>query len=125
MSSIYFEIQADDLERARKFYTDVFGWKFTNAEGTPIPYWRIETGGSRGGMLQRPAQRPPLECGTNAFCCSLEVQDIDAADAKIKAAGGITAVPKFPVVGTCWMAYYVDTEANVFGIFQVDEHAGR
>ena len=23
---VHFEIQADDLERAKSFYTDVFGW---------------------------------------------------------------------------------------------------
>lgn len=125
MAQIYFEIQADDTARAVDFYKQVFGWTFTRAEGTPIEYWRIETGGSRGGLMQRPAQRPPLECGTNAFCCSLEVTDIDATSQKILDKGGIVAVPKFPVTGTCWMAYFVDTEANVFGIFQVDENAGK
>jgi predicted enzyme related to lactoylglutathione lyase len=24
---VHFEIPADDIERARKFYTDLFGWK--------------------------------------------------------------------------------------------------
>ncbi len=123
--NFYFEIQADDTERAVNFYSSLFGWKFTKAEGTPIPYWRIETGGSRGGLLQRPAARPPAECGTNAFCCSLEVADIDAVTAKILELGGVVAVPQFPVYKTCWMGYFVDTEGNVFGIFEVDEHAGE
>ena len=52
MSGIaYFEIQADNPESAVKFYRDVFGWHFTKQEGLPIPYWRIETGGIRGGLL--------------------------------------------------------------------------
>ena len=47
---IYFEIQADEFDRAKRFYVDVFGWKFTKADGTPVEYWRIETGdGDRGG----------------------------------------------------------------------------
>lgn len=25
---VHFEIQADDLDRAQKFYEDVFGWTF-------------------------------------------------------------------------------------------------
>jgi predicted enzyme related to lactoylglutathione lyase len=37
----YFEIQADDTERARRFYGQVFGWKFTRAEMLPVEYWRI------------------------------------------------------------------------------------
>src|SRR5207253_2506528 len=45
----YFEIQADDPERAVEFYRSVFGWRFAKADGLPIPYWRIETDGIRGG----------------------------------------------------------------------------
>ena len=29
MSAIYFEIQADDVNRAADFYSRVFGWKFS------------------------------------------------------------------------------------------------
>jgi len=56
---IYFEIQADDPDRAISFYSQVFGWKFDEVKGLPVPYWRIETGGSRGGLLKRPAKTPP------------------------------------------------------------------
>jgi uncharacterized protein len=27
------------------------------------------------------------------------------------------------VPGTCWQGYFIDTEGNTFGIFQVDEEA--
>lgn len=49
----YFEIQADDVARAVNFYTAVFGWVFTKAEGLPVEYWRIATNTSMGGILQR------------------------------------------------------------------------
>ena len=52
---LYFEIQADDPARAIHFYSQVFDWKFDEVKGLPISYWRIETGGSRGGLL-KPAQ---------------------------------------------------------------------
>lgn len=115
---MYFEIQADDTARAIDFYSRVFGWQFTKAEGTPVPYWRIETGASRGGLLQRPAAKPPMGCGTNAFCCSLEVDDFDAVAAEILSAGGVVAMPKFLVPSTCWQGYFNDTEGNVFGLFE-------
>src|SRR5690606_25981805 len=73
-----FEIQSDEPEVAARFYGDVFGWRITREQGMPVPYWRIETNGIRGGLLQRPARTPPPECGTNAFVCSVEVADIDA-----------------------------------------------
>ncbi len=120
---IYFEIQVDDPQRATKFYSQVFGWKFSEVKGLPIAYWTIETGGSRGGLLPRPAPKPPGQTGTNAFVCSLEVENFDATASMIEQQGGIVALGKFSVPNTCWQGYFVDPEGNTFGIFQVDENA--
>jgi len=119
----YFEIQADDTSRASRFYAELFGWKFTKADGLPVEYWRIETEGIRGGLLQRPAPTPPPQCGTNAFVCSIEVEDFDKVSEKIAALGGKVALPKFAVPGVCWQGYFLDTESNTFGIFEVDSQA--
>ena len=121
---IYFEIQADDPARAVRFYTQVFGWKVDEIKGLPGAYWSIETGGSRCGLLQRPAKTPPPQSGTNAFVCSLEVENFDATAKTIQQLGGIVALAKFAVPNTCWQGYFVDPEGNTFGIFQVDPNAG-
>jgi len=76
-------------------------------------------------LLQRPAKTPPPQCGTNAFVCSLEVENFDATAKTILHLGGVVALPKFAVPGTCWQGYFVDTEGNTFGIFEVDENAGK
>lgn len=119
----YFEIQADDTSRAVIFYRDIFGWTFSRAEGLPVEYWRIETEGSRGGLLKHPAKMPPAGHGTNAYVCSMEVASFDATAAKILSAGGQVALPKFAVPGVCWQGYFIDTEGNTFGIFQPDPAA--
>ena len=119
----YFEIQASDPKRAVDFYRSVFGWTFTRDEKIPIEYWRIETEGPRGGLLQRPAPAPAPEEGTNAFVCSIEVSDFDATARKITGRGGAVALPKFAVPGVCWQGYFVDPEGNTFGIFQPDPNA--
>jgi predicted enzyme related to lactoylglutathione lyase len=118
----YFEIQADDVNRARGFYSELFGWKFKMATGLP-DYWRIETEGPRGGLLKRPAKTPPPAHGTNAFVCSMEVKDFDKIAEKIVRIGGKVALPKFAVRGVCWQGYFLDTEGNTFGIFQADRKA--
>ena len=120
---IYFEIQADDTKRAIGFYSNVFGWKFEKAFGLPIEYWQIETGGSKGGLLKRPCGAPKLEQGTNAFACSFEVSNFDETLKIVIGLGGQIALPKFAVPGKCWQGYFIDTEGNTFGIFQVDEKA--
>lgn len=119
----YFEIQADEPEAAVDFYRALFGWRFTRDEHLPIPYWRIETDGIRGGLLKRPAPTPPPASGTNAFVCSVEVADFDAVASAITGRGGLVALPKFAVPGVCWQGYFVDPHGNTFGLFQPDPSA--
>jgi predicted enzyme related to lactoylglutathione lyase len=119
----YFEIQADDVKRAREFYGQIFDWKFIEAPGLPVEYWRIETNTSRGGLLKRPAKTPGQGHGTNAYVCSMEVNDFDVTAEKILSLGGIVAMPKFAIPGVCWQGYFLDTEGNTFGIFQPDPQA--
>lgn len=119
----YFEIQAEDPHKAKEFYSAIFGWKFTKQEGLPIEYWHIDTEDMTGGLLQRPAKTPPMGHGTNAYVCSIQVEDFDTTAKKILEHGGIVALEKFAIPGKCWQGYFLDTEGNTFGIFQVDENA--
>ena len=119
---MYFEIQSSNLEREADFYRTVFGWKIIQDESMPIQYYRIETGGIQGALLERPVAVAPMS-GTNAFTCSIEVADFDETAGKILSNGGIVAVPKMPIPGRCWQGYFLDTDQNVFGIFQVDKNA--
>lgn len=74
-------------------------------------------------MLKRPAQTPPLQHGTNAFTCSMQVESFDNIASKIISNGGQVALEKFAVTGRCWQGYFIDTEGNTFDIFEVDENA--
>ena len=124
MNSVaYFEIQSSEPARAVEFYRKVFGWSFTRQGGLPVEYFRIETAGIRGGLLKRPAATPPLEFGTNAFVCSMEVNDFDQTSALILASGGQVALPKFAVPGVCYQGYFLDPDNNTFGLFQADSKA--
>jgi uncharacterized protein len=97
---------------------------YQQSEGKPIDYWEIDGAGIRGGLLRRPAPVPQGPSGTNAFVCSMQVSDFDAAAELILAAGGTVAMPKFPVPGICWQGYFLDTEGNTLGIFEPNESAG-
>lgn len=120
----YFEIHADDCARARKFYGEAFGWTFTPFPAG-IEYYRIDTGepgAMRGGLLKRPGMVMPLQA-PNAFVVTLLSRSIDDDMNKATAAGAIVALPKFAVKGMGWTAYLIDTEKNVFGLFQEDAAA--
>ncbi|MEC8125172.1 MAG: VOC family protein [Pseudomonadota bacterium] len=119
----YFEIQSSNPEREMKFYHEIFGWKFNKVEGLPIQYFQIETVTLHGGLLERPAQTPPTQCGTNAFTCSFEVEDFDQTAEKILALGGRIAMEKFAIPNKCWQGYFLDADHNTFGLVQVDPNA--
>ncbi|GHV74117.1 glyoxalase [Spirochaetia bacterium] len=121
-SIVYFEIQSSDTEREANFYRSVFGWSITKDPSMPISYYRIETDGIQGAILERPAPVTPMS-GTNAFTCSIEVASFDKTAGLILSNGGQVALPKFAVPGRCWQGYFIDADQNVFGIFEVDETA--
>lgn len=124
MNSIgYFEIQSSNPPREIEFYRNVFDWQFVREEFVAIEYYRIETNSIFGGLLKRPAQTPPTSFGTNAFVCSIQVQNFDATSARILENGGQIAMPKFAIQGRCWQGYFIDKDHNTFGIFEVDEKA--
>jgi uncharacterized protein len=44
-SIVWFEIPADNVERAQTFYRKLFGWKINKFPGPTVkPYWLIDTG---------------------------------------------------------------------------------
>lgn len=120
----FFAINADDVPRARQFYTTVFGWSFE--PWGPPGFYLISTGaepdGSHSGGLQ---ERRELLPGQKmiGFECTVEVENIDQAIRATEASGGRLVAPKFhiPTVGT--VAYIADTEGNVVGISQPEPHA--
>jgi len=82
----HIEIPAPDLDAARRFYADLFGWTFTELPGMDYAMW---SNGREGGGLDPKLQ--PSEHGVNIV---IETDDIDAKLAEIEAAGGATLKPK-------------------------------
>lgn len=130
---VHFEIQADDPARCGTFYTAVFGWLIEQWPGNE--YWICYTSGKKtkwedpvtdrgidGGIQPRNRKLVP-DAGVNAAVLTMAVASYDATAAKILAAGGTEAMPKFALPGMAWQGYYKDTEGNLFGIHQPDTNA--
>jgi predicted enzyme related to lactoylglutathione lyase len=115
----HFEFNADDPERAAKFYENVFGWKIKKWEG-PIDYWVVNTGekdtpGIDGGIMKRIDHETTI--------VNIDVSDVDEFVKKIEEAGGKVVKPKEAIPGVGYFAYCSDTEGNLFGIMQEDHNA--
>ena len=123
---IHYEIHAADPPRAIAFYTALFGWKFEQWAGQP--YWLVVTGdkttpGIDGGLLPRRGPAPAEMAAVNAFVCTIDVPEVDAASARVVELGGTIALPKMPIPTVGWLAYGKDTEGNLFGMMTMDANA--
>jgi predicted enzyme related to lactoylglutathione lyase len=120
----HFAINADDLDRARRFYERVFGWRF-EAWGPP-GFMMVETGtASEPGIRGSLQQRRELIAGqrTIGYECSLSVKDVDAVAAAVVENGGSIVIPRtlIPTVGH--LIFFRDPEGNVAGAMQFDASA--
>ncbi|WP_394214944.1 VOC family protein [Brachybacterium vulturis] len=125
---VHFEIQAADPQRALAFYSAVFGWTSEDwSEFAGAPYFGVTTGtgqGIDGAVLGRPGGSNPEVGGpVMGGVLTMGVDDFDATAARILAAGGTEALPKYALPGMAWQGYFHDTENNVFGVHQPDPDA--
>ena len=111
----HFEIFADDVERARRFYEQVFGWRFEI--GGPPGFYLIVTGpavehGISHGLLAR-RQSAAAQGAINGFRCTISVGSITETIAAVEAAGGTlrSAIIDIPEVGK--VVEFADTEGNI------------
>ncbi len=118
---VHFDIPVDDIERARKFYEELFDWKIEKVPGE-MPYFLIETtdlDGQRsigGGM----ARREKTEQQITNF---IGVPSIDDYINRVQALGGKVVEPRTPIVGWGYLAVCLDSENNTFGLWEDDTNA--
>jgi hypothetical protein len=119
---VHIEIPAQDVEKIKQFYEQVFGWKITQYP-SPLDYWVIQTvpvdengvpqrPGINGGMFRK------IEAGIkpiNYFA----VESINDFLAKIEKLGGKVISPKQEVPNVGWIAAAEDPEGNQFALIQL------
>ena len=118
---VHFEFSVADAEKAQAFYSKIFGWTFQAFPGD-MPYWMVTTGpdsepGINGGILLRQGTMPPGTTNT------MGVASVDGSVETIKAAGGTIVMEKTAIPGMGWVAYAVDLDGNMFGVFEEDSAA--
>ena len=117
-SVVWFEIPADNIERAKKFYGGLFGWKIEKFPGAAVDdYWHIDTGGAEnspdGAVMKRMYPQQPI---TNYIL----VPSVDEAAAKVEKLGGKIMKPKTEVPDMGHFVICRDTENNEFALWETD-----
>ena len=106
--------------RGAAFFQDVFGWDAESWDG-PMEYWLLMT-----------KQRDPLALDDDPSLAprndpmdvhTIDVDNLDAVVARIESNGGTMILPKLPIPGIGWLAYFKDPEGHIHGIMQTDDAA--
>lgn len=110
------DIPADDPARARRFYAELFGWQFHEAQDFP-GYHLFRTpssdqNGVGGGTGKRGEAAPQV---TRVY---VDVSSIDAALPRVTDLGGSIVSGKAEVPDQGWWAVVRDTEGNEIGLWE-------
>ena len=109
---IWFEIPVNDLQRAKAFYQNVFGFEFRLDEMGPwkMAFFPMEDGvvGTGGALVQAEGYTPALT-GTVVY---FTVADIEATLERVKASGGEVLTPKMSIGEYGFIGHFRDTEGN-------------
>ncbi len=119
---VHFEIPTDDVERSKKFYSDLLGWNIEKVPAEKLPEgveaWGITTkdhegnNAVNGGLMKRmnPEQQGILN--------SIGVSSVDEYSNKVEQLGGKVKVAKMAVPKMGYLAVCSDTENNTFGLWE-------
>lgn len=115
---VYFEIPAVDMERAKAFYEEVFGWKI---DRTYEPYYQFKTAESKdtGALSDIPGVIDGAIQIKNEAIESvrvvIKVEDIDKTLEKALSKGATILIPKRKLPSMYYSVIY-DTEGNEVNI---------
>lgn len=112
-------IYIDDMERAKKFYANLFGWDF-NSYG-PSDFFQIKSDDELIGALQS-RKYSPIEQQVIGYECTIEVMDIDRTIALILENGGNIVLPKTEIPSVGWVSKFLDTEGNLVCVMEYQKN---
>jgi predicted enzyme related to lactoylglutathione lyase len=112
---VHFELPATDAQRAKQFWSGVFGWDFGDSAMAEMEYYMARTGEDQGGAVY-----PMPETAGTGTIVYFDTDDIEDSIAKVRQGGG-TSDDKMPIPHVGWFAHCKDTEGNSFSLFESDE----
>lgn len=111
----HFEIPADDPDRAKRFYGDLFDWRFQDVPGFEGYHLFTTPVGQEGmgGAIGKRGESAPDEMRTY-----VNVDSVDATLPRVAELGGRVIEEKAEVPGQGWYAVIEDTEGNRIALWE-------
>ena len=124
---VHFEIHASEPQRLIDFYSELFGWRFT--QFGDMPYWSIDTGegaignvagqagrGINGGLTQRKGPRPKSAPRSTDATSSWASTTSTSSCAAASNSAAPRRCPADGLPGVGRVGYLLDPDHNVFGL---------
>ena len=106
---VHFEIRSKDPDATRGFFSDLFGWEYS--EGGLPGYTYVNTGGQ--GAI--PGGIGPVQGGDDAVVFFVGVDDVEATLKRAEELGGATVQPATSVPGVTF-GLLADAQGHTVGV---------
>jgi uncharacterized protein len=109
---VHIELHTQDLEKSKKFYTNMFDWKLEEMPG--MDYTIINVGeGTGGGMMKN-----PMPGGPDSWFPYVLVDDLAASTKKAESLGATVVQDIMEVPDMGWFSVIIDPTGAAFGLWQ-------
>ncbi len=108
---VHIEIPAADLEKAGKFYQDLFGWKIQHIPEMNYALWEPEQAPGGGFNPLNESVKP------GDVLIYVDSDDIEADLKQVKILGGTVLSEKTEITGTGWFALFKDPTGNTIALY--------
>ena len=111
----WFEISTNDLERAKKFYANVFNLEFQYIEmpdSNMYMFGEPGSSGASGALIESSSIKPSLDGSVVYFSCG----DVSKELALVEKEGGNIITHKTDIGDFGFFAHIIDTEGNRIGM---------
>jgi hypothetical protein len=113
---VWFEIYVEDMERAKKFYENVFQVKLEKLNNPALELWAFPIAKDAAGCSGALIKMPGFASGANSTLVYFNCVDCAVEAGRVVKAGGRIEKEKFSIGEYGFIALAIDTERNMFGL---------
>ena len=117
----WFDLMTTDIEKARAFYTSIFGWQYEIHGDEMGKYSMAQVGGRQAAGI---GQMPPGAPFPSAWTVYFNVDSVDATADAVKSNGGNVMMGPMDVADEGRLLVASDPTGAVFGCWQPKKHGG-
>ena len=111
---VYVQLQAQNLEKAKMFYGQLFDWKYDESQTPAGPYVEIQVGeGTAGGIVAHRDTTKPSQ-----WVPYIVVTNINEFTDKARALGATVLQGPLQLPDESWFSLIVDPTGATFGLHQ-------